>query len=239
MISYDPADLVPQMEARKTDKLSSLICLAILFCVAIHTAQGQGAGIEYNGQVYQSFAEVREASASLVGAITQHGGVGLSSGIPVNEIRLNCGVRLTSAVLARGHYDGRYDPVVCFTSEAESDQLYAGNLALRRQSRLDVNASDSGFPDASAVRHGHYVCQETPRGAPFRWALYSGAFDDVCPSHNYSNLGNFVRSYWQVGSGRTYFYFADSNLHWWLDGSSAAVGGMMDSYVIRHYTWGA
>ncbi len=93
--------------------------------------------------------------------------------------------------------------------------------------------------DGATGAHGHYVCHETPRGTPFRWTWYSGAFDDVCPSHNYAYLYNFVRSYWQVGSGRTYFYFANSNLHWWLDGSSASVGGMMDSYVIHHYTWGA
>lgn len=113
----------------------------------------------------------------------------------------------------------------------------------RNQQFMSTNspASSSGTKAQSGATgaHGHHVCHETPRGTPFRWSFYSGAFDDVCPSHKYASLGNYVRSYWQVGSGRTYFYFVNSNLHWWLDGSSAAVGGMMDSYVIHHYTWGA
>ena len=104
-----------------TDKLSFLICMAILFCGGMRAAQAQGAVIEFSGQVYQSFAAVRQASADKFAPIARKGATGLSSGIPVNEIRLYCGIRLTSAVVERGHYDGRYDPNVCFTSEAESD----------------------------------------------------------------------------------------------------------------------
>ena len=45
------------------------------------------------------------------------------------DVALFCGQRLTILALILGFY-GPYDPMICFATKAESDQLYAENRAL-------------------------------------------------------------------------------------------------------------
>ena len=149
-----------------------ILVFSICLLYTTSLAQNENAGIEFNGRIYQSLAEVRQAS------VNQSGASGASGGPYVGDSWLYCGVRLTESVLVRGHYDGRHDPVVCFTSEAKSDQLYAENRALRDRNQHLISTNNSKSLEGTMAQggatgaHGHYVCQETPRGTPFRWVLY-------------------------------------------------------------------
>lgn len=101
-------------------------CLLVLAVAAlagfIYLAYDGNAGIEFKGQIYPSLEAARQAAGGLAG---------LSAAS--DDVPLYCGHRLTLAVLVRGFYDGRYDPIVCFLTEAESDQLYAANRAFEAQ----------------------------------------------------------------------------------------------------------
>lgn len=121
------------------DKLSCLICkeigmkllvrtivvsLLILFAyVLIGLARNSTGQIEFNGHRYPSIDAARQAAGRLIGVrdnLQPETGEGVA---------LFCGQRLTLLALTLGFY-GPYDPMVCFASEAESDQLYAENREL-------------------------------------------------------------------------------------------------------------
>lgn len=206
-------------------KRCTLIVLLCLIYATTALAQDHTGGIEFNGRIYRSFDDVIDVAMRAAGAQS------------VEDIFLACGPRMTVEVLERGYYDFRYDIGVCFTNERESDQLYADNQRLMASyppvSPPDVNLDNVAY-------NQRHVCTETPRGTAFRHVGYNGAFDDVCPSHRRSSLNNFVKSYWQVGEGKTYFYFfSRSNLHWWLlDSSAFVVDGQMRGWRIARYSWG-
>lgn len=107
-----------------------LVLLITFSMISFSVGQNASAGIEFHGQIFQSFGAVRQAAANVSGSVSSDGAPGASAGIRVEDIGLYCGIRLTTAVLARGYYDGSSDPVVCFTSESESDQLYADNRSI-------------------------------------------------------------------------------------------------------------
>ncbi|MCY4464677.1 MAG: hypothetical protein OXE46_03995 [Chloroflexi bacterium] len=73
--------------------------------------------IEFNGQVYSSIDSAKQAAA-----------VNEVPAILGDDFPFYCGRRLTILSMILGFY-GPYDPMVCFTTEAESDQLYAENRA--------------------------------------------------------------------------------------------------------------
>lgn len=97
--------------------------LIYLIYTLVSVAQNTSAGIEFNGHIYQSLDAVQHAARNLLDPVAA------PEAMPAGDIPLYCGHRNTIVILVRGYYDGRYDPVVCFTTEAERDQLYAENRA--------------------------------------------------------------------------------------------------------------
>lgn len=195
-----------------------------LFAMSILVSAQGSAGFELEGQVYSSISALEAAAAMISSAENVTG-----------NLPLYCGHRLTTAIMARGHYDGRYDPVVCFTTKSKLRQLLAMNQALRTQRSSTVSSPASSM---AVSGHDHRVCDETPRGTPFSWVFYSGAWDDVCPSHPDGGKSGEarVRSYWQVGSGGTQFFFDKTSLWYVLDVSIAVVNNMM-KYSAHSYRW--
>ncbi len=194
-------------------------------------------GIEFNGRLYRSFDDLIAVALHATGARSLEDLEGLED---FGDIFLACGPRLTVEVLERGHYDFRYDTMVCFTNEEESDALYARNLQLEAEYQGHFPRFPSGTnQDGATASDDHHVCNESPRGTPFRYIGYNGAFDDVCPSYRRSYPGSIVESYWQVGDGRTYFYFfSHLDLHWWLNSSVFIVDAEMRRWRISRYSWG-
>ncbi len=101
-----------------------IVLLSSILQTLIDVADGKTAGVEFNGKIYQSIDAAQQAARSLTDLDTD------TENMSGGDVSLYCGQRLTIAKLIRGYYDGRYDPVVCFTSESESDQLYADNRSI-------------------------------------------------------------------------------------------------------------
>ncbi len=80
-------------------------------------------GVEFNGRIYPSIAEARQAAVGLPAAVNA------AQAKVADDLPFYCGQRLSIRALILGFY-GPYDPMVCYTSEAESDQLYTENRAL-------------------------------------------------------------------------------------------------------------
>ena len=104
----------------RTIVVSLLIFVAYIMISLARNASDQ---IEFNGRRYPSIEAARHAAGRLTGAEK-----GLQA-IVADDIPFYCGHRLTVLTLVLGFY-GPYDPVICFATEAESDQLYAKNRAL-------------------------------------------------------------------------------------------------------------
>lgn len=155
-------------------KRAVLVALLCLVYATTSLAQAGHAGFEFNGQLYPSFDAVIAAAQA--------------TSRTVADVPLMCGPRMTPAVLERGHYDLRLDTMVCFTSEEESDRLYAANRRLEASYR--AGARPRIVRDVVTNSH-HHVCDETARGTPFRYFAYN-TVDDVCPSRPAAHIVHLV-----------------------------------------------
>lgn len=100
-----------------------VLLLILLAYILIGLARNPSGQIEFNGHRYPSIDAARQAAGRLTGARDD------LQTEPGEDVALFCGQRLTILALILGFY-GLYDPMICFATEAESDQLYIENRAL-------------------------------------------------------------------------------------------------------------
>ncbi len=197
----------------------SIVLLGIfLTSTQVFSQEPASISLEFEGRFYSTFEEI--------GAIIQAGGV--------SDFEVHCGFRATLESIARGPFLPRNEQAVCFRTEAEIRNLLAESDALR-DLYFPLPGTSPVFPPVLQ----HRVCTESPRGTPFSYPFYNTAWDDVCPPYPRGTGRGVVRSYWQVGSGKTTFYFAPpyQRYHWWLNASRPTQDGMMP-HSISYYEWG-
>ncbi len=115
---------------KKSWMLVFAVILLVLY-IALDSVLNPRMKYEFNGQIYHSVEEVLEVAAELEG-----------DGATARTVEVGCGPRMTDDVIVRGHYDFRYDIMVCYTDNAVGDALYEANRTLEAVHRGEVDARE-------------------------------------------------------------------------------------------------
>lgn len=199
--------------------LTKLVVSLSVSLILISSISAQQGNISFQGTRYNSISEVIAASSS-----------GNGSSEP-----LGCGPAASRADVERGYYD-ETTRWVCHSGHKANNVQFRRNQSLRARFLTPEAASVLAPPDFYS---SHYKCSDPNRGTPFHNPFYNGAMDDVCASNLRENLSarDRVKSYWQAGHGRTYFYYRYyPGMFWWLDAPTASTPATMGR-AMKFYHW--
>lgn len=194
-----------------------LIFALLLPLLLVSTATAEG--ITFQGNTYSSIDALRAV------ALAEN-----------PDLIIGCGPATSHADALRGYYDEN-TLWVCHIGDDANNAQFLSNQAMRQAYPSTAIIAQPSSTHSATQR---YQCSDHNRGTPYQNYFYNTAMDDVCRSNPRENVSHEVRirSYWQNGYGRTYFFYLHyPNQYYWLDGSIAITPPEVRGHAMRFYQW--